>query len=49
MIYQEFQCESECWRRSLKEILMIRFEINDIIVGGLAFKRELRFFQLVKF
>ena len=35
--YLELQCESGCWRQSLKEILIIRFEINGIIGDGVAF------------
>ena len=31
------KCENGCWRQSLKEILIIRFEINGIIGIGVAF------------
>ena len=36
-INSEFQCESGRWRQSLKEILIIRFEINGVRVAGLPF------------
>ena len=45
----EFQCESGCWHRSLKEIQMIRFEISGIKGVGVAFLKRIRIFPAGKF
>ena len=37
--------ESGCWRQSLREILIIRFEINGIMEVGVGFKSKLPFFH----
>ena len=36
-LYQEFQSKSGCWRQGLKEILIMRLEISNIIGAGVAF------------